>query len=230
MQNKLSKYEIEALIPDYIFGKLTEEERTMLEISIIDYPDLQKELQDGIELFDRIDKMDFDAILAQKTDYLPERVVNHLKKRNIPVYELKKKKHRLIMPFAIAAIVAFLSFYFVFKPFEILNDNGKTNTFQDTYSNNSMFTELEKNIIYDEFVENEYLPELGAIIDKTNNRFDENNYFEEDEEIYNFLIEEEIGKHITDYMVFSELNYELLLEKLENMSEEDFSKIMDNIQ
>jgi hypothetical protein len=31
-------------------------------------------------------------------------------------------------------------------------------------------------------------------------------------------------------MVFSELNYELLLEKLENMSEEDFSKIMDNIQ
>ncbi|MGI6369916.1 MAG: hypothetical protein GX372_05955 [Ignavibacteria bacterium] len=227
MQNKLSKYEIEALIPDYIFGNLTEEERTMLEISIIDYPDLQKELQDGIELFDRIDKMDFDAILAQKTDYLPERVVNNLMKRNIPVYELKKKKHRFIMPFAIAATAAFL--YFVFNPSKFYDDNG-AHTFQDTYSNNSMFTELEKNIIYDEFVENEYLPELGAIIDKTNNRFDENNYFEEDEEIYNFLIEEEIGKHITDYMVFSELNYELLLEKLENMSEEDFSKIMDNIQ
>ncbi len=230
MIEKLSKHEIEALIPDYIFGNLNEEERANLEISIIDYPDLEQELQDGLALFARIDRMDFDKILSEKTDYLPERVVNSLKKRDITVYELKKKKHKWILPFAVAATAAFLVFLFVVNPYKKEMNREETLTFSQNSSNinSELFTALEQNIIYDEFEKNQYITELNIMLDKQNNNFNSENYDEEDSEIYNSILSE-FDDNIANDSIFGALDRELLIEDLENMNEEDFLTIMDNI-
>ena len=151
LSGKLSEKEVEAMLPDYIFNRLTVEERTEFEIAILNYPDLEKELNAGIELFARVEQLDYDKILKDKSQYLPERVVERLERNNSLYRSRKPNIRRLVLMFAFAAsIIVFIGIAndFSFTKFiddKILNKNKNVITVETTSAN--FFTDLEKVLI-----------------------------------------------------------------------------------
>ena len=151
LSGKLSEKEVEAMLPDYIFNRLTVEERTEFEIAILNYPDLEKELNAGIELFARVEQLDYDKILKDKSQYLPERVVERLERNNSLYRSRKPNIRRLVLMFAFAAsIIVFIGIAndFSFTKFiddKILNKNKNVITVETTSGN--FFTDLEKVLI-----------------------------------------------------------------------------------
>lgn len=74
MNTILTKSELEQLLPDYAFGKSSEDEIRLIELSLPHYPDLQQELTDIHSAFARIDTTELNTQLEQRTRNLSLKV------------------------------------------------------------------------------------------------------------------------------------------------------------
>ena len=105
------KYKMQCMLPDYVFNKLREQEKTEFEKALSKYPDIQEEVNDAKALFYHIEKFDYKKMMYDKSQYLPDRVVARLKRRNAWHKEWKPKWRRVIaMAVGAAAILIYFHF------------------------------------------------------------------------------------------------------------------------
>lgn len=82
MEQKIyNRQEMEERMPDFIFGRLNPEEKETFERSLSNYPDLQWEVQEVREVFNKLDELDLDAFLDRKTRNIPVRVSARLQQK-----------------------------------------------------------------------------------------------------------------------------------------------------
>ncbi|MFP4529351.1 MAG: hypothetical protein ACLFQX_12450 [Candidatus Kapaibacterium sp.] len=69
MQNNeiLSRRQMEEMLPDYVFGRLGDDEYEAFERSIGHYPDLENEIRDVRSVFSRAESMDIDGMFKSKS-------------------------------------------------------------------------------------------------------------------------------------------------------------------
>jgi hypothetical protein len=79
--SKLSYREMQEHLPDYAFGRISDEDKLRFEATLPDYPDLEQELADVRAVFSRVEEMDFDADISRKTRNMSVNVNNRLAKK-----------------------------------------------------------------------------------------------------------------------------------------------------
>jgi hypothetical protein len=77
----ISHKEMQELLPDYIFGRLDIEDQIVFENSLPAYPDIRQEVEDGRTVFGKLELMDIDRLLAQRTRNLSVKVNQRLSKK-----------------------------------------------------------------------------------------------------------------------------------------------------
>ena len=144
-ENDPEKYKLQCMLPDYVFDKLSIEEVREFEKKIINYPDLEEEVQDAKALFAHIEKFDYKKMMYDKTQYLPDRVVANLEKRNALHQPWKPKWKQVIGLGIIAAAIIVYFNIFVTDNIQIA-DSIQQNTsdlFVFTDSEVAMITEID---------------------------------------------------------------------------------------
>jgi hypothetical protein len=80
--NYLSYREMQELLPDYAFGRISEEDKIKFETTLPLYPDLEQEIKDVRAVFSRVEKMDFNAKVSSHTRNLSVKVNDRLAKKS----------------------------------------------------------------------------------------------------------------------------------------------------
>jgi hypothetical protein len=103
---KLTREQIEQLLPDYVLGHCSENEKILFEESIIGYPELQAEVASAKSVFATLDKMDVNAMIDQRVKNLSVNVNSELQKSKTP-FLLRKGFGRFVLPLvgAIGALI-----------------------------------------------------------------------------------------------------------------------------
>ena len=199
---KLSPKEVEAMLPDYLFDRLSENERAEFEIAIINYPALEKELQEGKELFARVEALDYKKILQDKTQYLPDRVVARLEKQNALFVQKKPNIRRLVLAFAFAASVVIYLGVYNSSIHKSQDDDALTvaENSSGEQINNKFFSDLEKMFIAEQLEETEFFDNI---------LYDESSVF--------------------DVLHNLNFNYFVLLDNIENMDEKTFRNFINSM-
>jgi hypothetical protein len=143
----LTRYEIECMLPDYVFGKLDEIDQELFEKAVIDFPDLEEEVKDAKSLFAHIEKFDYKKMVYDKSQYLPDRVVANLEKRNVLYTPWRPTWKRVVATGTFAAIIL-IYFYFVNK-----EDIPQMADFPKQHNIIDFFTADEKDVIADNMQE-----------------------------------------------------------------------------
>lgn len=79
-REKLTYKQLQEMLPDYAFGRLDPESKQIFESSIIDYPDLLKELNEIRTVFSKVNEFDFKSFFEQNAKNISVRVQNQLNK------------------------------------------------------------------------------------------------------------------------------------------------------
>ena len=234
--NLLSYKEVEELLPDYLFDRLNDEENKKFEASIVNFPDLEKELKDGKELFDKIEQFDYKKLLNDKSQYLPERVVARLEKRNA-LYQPKLPNYKKVFLFAAMSFVLIIFMFFMNKRENSEIDIAKNEVIEKQEKNeNNILSDYEQEIINRENSEvdlsgniqnNLTKSEEAAAVSYLYDSFDELDL----EEYYSELTPEILIDYLNNSPEFhfqSDLSYLMFLDEIENLDEDSFQLIMEN--
>jgi hypothetical protein len=106
-QTWLEHNQMQGMLPDYVFGRLSEEEQKLFETNLGNFPDLQDEIKNLRGVFQRLDTMDLDAEIEWRTRNMSVKVHDRLtyNRRNPGLYG---KLMRYLAP---ALGVAFIALY-----------------------------------------------------------------------------------------------------------------------
>ncbi len=75
---QFSESEMQERLPDYIFGNLEHTQKVIFEKSLPAFPEIQKEIDEVKSVFAKLDKIDYDKVLFDKTKDLPTRVARKM--------------------------------------------------------------------------------------------------------------------------------------------------------
>ena len=232
-RNKLSYKEVEALIPDYLLNRLTEAERAEFEIAIVDFPDLEIELQEGKNLFELIEQIDYKKIMNDKSQYLPDRVVARLERRNALHQQYTPNTRRLLGAAIFCVCLLGLLYFFMPKNTDIVDVQSVVSNVD---KDKSIFSMLEKIMIYEEFQDLSYKDFFEKILNNDIYLDDNNswNLFDSDviDAIYTDLTGEILPNNISYFSnlnVDNDYNYLLFLNEINNIDEESFQILMENL-
>ncbi len=122
MKNEEFSYkEMQELLPDYTFERISEEDRVRFESTLPNYPDIQKEIEDVRAVFRRVEKMKIDEKINQHTRNLTVKVHSKMNKESLvsPYYKIVK----YLVPIGGLAIIALMVFGdYVFVPNQSANN------------------------------------------------------------------------------------------------------------
>jgi len=223
MENKntiLTYDEMQDLLADYIFNRISEKDKELFEKSLPNYDDIQKEVADVRAVFDRLEKMDIDKVISKRTRNLSVKV-NEKMAVNPKTRRFRMINKYLIPTFGIAVIIVLLLTH---------NFNLQNNT------NLEQKAVATKNFI--KFDENDFkdLDNIGLSDDLM---YSDNNYFAElnsdninskyDETINEFLSDSELDKikNMKDLGFNSQYD---ILEQLSSLNEDDIQLLLKEIQ
>jgi len=90
-KKQLTRKEMEEMLPDYIFRRLSKEDCEAFEGSLPNFPDLAVEIEEVRKIFSKLENMDIDGYLERKTRNIPVKVANRFTKRKSPleIFSLK---------------------------------------------------------------------------------------------------------------------------------------------
>jgi len=174
----LERKEIEELMGDYCFGKLTQFEKEVFEKSIKNFPDLIDELNDVKNVFEKFDKEDFNKLNEQLSRNVSVKVQTKLSVKTIK----SNLNSKFIFQYFVPTLAVFAFGWFVlnnyFNPLDLyLNEeevSNKTNLIKK-YELEAIFDEQTQNpelmhtnniltIFNDEIIEDDYETELLLLI------------------------------------------------------------------
>ncbi|MCX7736971.1 MAG: hypothetical protein N2319_09685 [Candidatus Kapabacteria bacterium] len=229
----LTYYEVQVLLPDYAFNRLSEEEKISFEDSITSYPDLQQELEDVKKVFRRVEQTDFDGKFARKTRNLSVDVINKVQKKK-SAFSFQNLTKYLVPTLGI--FIIFLLVWkgdFLFKP-----KNTSTQVVNNVETKDLIkINQSELSVVLDTLVsENDYMLASGDIISSVANDLSKNSLIENNnlEEVITELYSEEVlGKflHIigTD-MVKTEIDFYNILNEIDNLELNDLQLIIEELE
>jgi hypothetical protein len=110
-QSQLSRAEAEAMLPDYVFGQLTEYEKDVFEASLANYPDLKEEMTDMQLVFKNLEKEKYKNMHAQRTRNLSVSVLKRLEQK-----DLRRKKIIRGASFGIPSLAAAAAAFIMMFP------------------------------------------------------------------------------------------------------------------
>ncbi len=121
--NKILNYrEMQEMLPDYVFGRLNQEDKALFESNLPNYPDIRQEIAQVSEVFAKVEEMDFDKIIESKARNLSVRVKDRMRKRK------KFSTYSWTMKYAVPTMaVAVLVFYTYLNKGEKPGDGIATN-------------------------------------------------------------------------------------------------------
>jgi len=157
--NDPQKYKLQCMLPDYVFNKLTPTEQKEFEQEVVNFPDLEEEVKEAKTLFDSIEKIDYKKIVYDKSQYLPDRVVENLQRRNALHTNWKPRWKRLI---AVGVFAAAVILYINFG----LKDKSVLNQLEQNIITTEFFSDSEKEMIADiQDINLEDIPETYYLAD-----------------------------------------------------------------
>ncbi len=216
---------LQEMMPDYIFGDLNSQEKSYFEENFIDFPDLVEEVEQGKAVFDKLDKMEIDKKLTEKTRNLSVKV--NQRRHYEMTYTQKRTRFfmRYLAPMASLAIVAFL----IFTPL------GKRMMMPDVVTEKIQSQNLQSEPI--EFVN---YSDLLAISNDGNMEniyevlIDNGTLVESEDASLTDIIEQAfysaISESNTNLLLNSVGNYSAIQDDLSLLSEDDFQSIIEDLK
>jgi hypothetical protein len=203
--NELTYKQMQEMLPDYVFGRVTLSEAKAFEDNLDQYPDLREEVANVKKVFVEVEKMDLNKKISQKTRNLSIKVKNQINN--------EKSKHRkpllgigYVLPI-IGIIVAGVIFYIYFQSLNYtseMDQNYAKKTFEMVKPQELIITLPEETTSDQEYIEiasNIGINSEGISIDDL------------------IIDEDEFNDSLDDYMS------ELLLAEL---NEDDYMEIMND--
>lgn len=123
---KLTREQVEQLIPDYVLGRCSGEEKTLFEESIVGYPELQSEVSEAMSVFSALETMDVNSIIDQRVKNLSVNVNTELQKSKTP-FLMRKGFGRFALPLVGAVSALILT----------VNSNYLQNVIHSTFGGNT---------------------------------------------------------------------------------------------
>jgi hypothetical protein len=228
----LTNYEMQELLPDYAFGKLEPELKSIFEYNISKYPDIKEELIRVQAVFAKVEAANFDAIFSKRTRNLSVAVNSRLaRKSNKSVFNLSQK-------FAYPIITAFvmaIGFYWMFQ------NNTKTDVSKEkTYSANSRietFTDKDLGLLIDSSSTEQEIQALAEeVTDNSNLGQDDISQFNEQvlDKVSLQLVSEnvmnKIDKPADVGSIDNYVSYYSFLDNADEIGEENFQYILKELQ
>jgi hypothetical protein len=106
LQNREPSYkEMQELLPDYVFDRLTPEDKQLFESHVNKYPDLQNEIKQVRAVFARVDAMELDKKVSLRTRNLSVKVLNKMEYRTPGQKRLSFAMRYVIPTMAMAALL-----------------------------------------------------------------------------------------------------------------------------
>lgn len=171
-QNSILTYEeMQDLLVDYVFNRISKEDKELFDISLHNYKDIQKEVADVRTVFSRLDKMDIDKKVSQHTRNLSVKVNQRMASNN------KSKRFRMINKYLIPTfglaviIILFMTHDFNIKDSTKLNKKTAVSQYFIKFDENDFIklddVDISNNLIYSD----DYLPEFSS--EELNNNYNE---------------------------------------------------------
>lgn len=82
--NELGYTQLQEMLPDYVFKRLSDKENVLFEATVTKYPDLLQEINDVKAVFNRTEIMNFDKSIDFRTRNLSIKVNERLRKKQYP--------------------------------------------------------------------------------------------------------------------------------------------------
>ena len=215
------KYRLQCMFPDYVFNKLTEQEQKDFEQAITNYPDLEAEVKDAKALFAHIEKFDYKKMMYDKSQYLPDRVVENLERRNI-LYRPWKPSWKRVIALGFFAAIFLVYFYFIGKEEQQMANYFDIPTFTDTEM--EMIVDDIYDISFEDINDNPSYLQYALL--------DNNADLQELEDYYVSSISiafEEVMQSKSAISLSLQSDYMYLLEELEYIDEDTFQALLNQM-
>ncbi len=223
MENKntiLTYDEMQDLLADYIFNRVSEADKVLFEKSLPNYEDIQKEIADVRAVFNRMEKMDIDKKISKHTRNLSVKVNNRLAS-NPRSRRFRLVNKYLIPTFGVAVIIVLFMTH-DFNQKENTHLAHKTFTtqnfikFDENDFKNLNTAELSDNLLYSD---KNYLAELNS--EGINSKYDET--------INEFFSESDLNKinNMKDLGFNSQYD---LFSPISSLDEDDIQYLLEEIQ
>ena len=217
--------QMQDMLPDYVFNRISLEEKALFENTLPLYPDLQDEVNDVRDVFSKVDSMDLESEISDKTRNLSIRVKNKMNKKSA------KMGSPFLTRYVLPVFSLFVIGFFVFNTF-IFTPDDPTNgpvAVQNIKTEEPLVSETELAVIFSDAGEDEIITEtlyydLG-LVDAPEESLIETANASNTDEFFNDL---KIDSKTID--VHKTLNYNQLLEQLNDMDETEFQNMLKELE
>jgi hypothetical protein len=229
-QKKLGLEEMQELFCDYAFNRLAEEDRILFEQNLIDFPELQQELVEVSQVFNKVESVDFDKKISSHTRNLSVKVNEKLSgKSKLSGNSGFIKKY--LVPSLGLVIITFIIFS---GKLNLTNDNVTENKSKSpNIENFTGLTSAEVKSLFDD--ESEIIDVASNLSNGLNPKALEQFSFFADvlEESYNtdlngFVNTDDYSDNRANYLN-SSTQYQLF-NQLENLDEDEFQKLLEELE
>lgn len=221
---KIDLHRMQELLPDYVFGKLDNEEKALFEHNLQYYPEIKQEADDAKRVFQRFEQMDVDAFLNSKTKNTS--VAVHRKLENRPKRFGKFAMVKYYLP--IAAAIALI--YVVYTKSDTNNSLSKqeivahqTKEFVSVNDVNIIIDSTSSQIEIDETTEIVISNNKGVFSDLIPDTETANNLSDK-------LLSQELAKIDADELLITDNSNLNLLSGLEELDETQFQTFLKELK
>lgn len=141
--SKLSLKEMQELLPDFAFNRLSDEKSQQFKANLEFYPEIQSELKELNLFLGKMDKLDINGMMKEKSRNLSVNVQNRLRKKKSSTLK-RNFAYRVIMPSIAVLLMAY--FTFVVDIFDV--NKNRVLEREEQFSSNEIFTEGELDLIF----------------------------------------------------------------------------------
>jgi len=225
--NNFNYKQMQELLPDYVFNRISEEDKFKFEQELPKYSDLQDEIKEVKSVFSKLDKMDLDKTLAYYTRNTSAKVNNRLaaKKQKVPFFNNSLK-------YLIPTAALFFIGYFVF--FNFNKPNIDSNQI-DNQPKITFLSEKDTTALFDSSLTNEDYLELSLNYSTNHHSNDAIEYAIEDiasNEFFNDIILSHIILNIegTEKIDYNHTYYYEFINNLNEINESTFQEILRELE
>ncbi len=230
----LTLQEMQNLFCDYVFEKLSDEERQSFENSLFKYPDLIKELEDVKLSFSKLPKKSYDKKISSYTRNLSVKVNEKISVQSKLSFKIQRLYKYLIPASGLAVILIIVSYFNIFEYNNTLSKSSLV-------TKNKNFTGINQGDI-DSLISGEkdsinYLNEIDKFVTSSNPTHSDllASYNDSDFEltltnIYNDILSEQILQDGINISKFDNLKQYDLYKNIENLEKEDIENILEELE
>jgi len=225
--NNFNYKQMQELLPDYVFNRISEDDKFKFEQELPKYSDLQDEIKEVKSVFAKLDKMDLDKTLDNYSRNISVKVNNRLaaKKQKVPFFNNAVK-------YLIPTAALFFIGYFVFFNFNKPNIDSNQS---EIYPKITFLSEKDTTALFDSSLTNEDYLELSLTYSTNHHSNDAIEYAIEDiasNDFFNDIILSHIisNNEETEEIDYNHTYYYEFINNLNEIDESTFQEILKELE